>query len=191
MSRQATDVCINKEGWIDQKRPFTFTNLPSDEYLEFTIKVYPDHKGVTNELLNLREEDELIIHDVWGAISYKGEGLFIAGGAGITPFLSIFRWLKSENKIGNNKLIFANKFQIDIIQESELRSVLGEKFINILSRDDNKKYIHGFINEKILKENLFNSESKIYMCGPPPMMEAIQKYLDNLGIGKNSLVVEI
>ncbi|HET9430921.1 MAG TPA: FAD-binding oxidoreductase, partial [Chitinophagaceae bacterium] len=90
---QATEVAINKEGWREQKRPFTFTSLPDEEFLEFTIKTYPSHKGVTNELLSLKPGDELILHDVWGAISYKGEGIFIAGGAGITPFLSIFRFL--------------------------------------------------------------------------------------------------
>ena len=42
---QATDVCINKEGWKDEKRPFTFTALADEPFLEFTIKRYPDHKG--------------------------------------------------------------------------------------------------------------------------------------------------
>src|ERR1051325_10044981 len=70
---QATDVSINREGWQNQTRPFTFTCLPDDDYLEFTIKTYPSHKGVTNELLQLKQNDELILHDVFGAIAYKGE----------------------------------------------------------------------------------------------------------------------
>jgi predicted ferric reductase len=37
----------------------------------------------------LKHGDELIIRDVWGAIEYKGEGVFIAGGAGVTPFIAI------------------------------------------------------------------------------------------------------
>src|ERR1043165_4081102 len=94
---QATDVAINKEKWKEEKRPFTFTSLPDANFLEFTTKTYPEHKGVTNELLKLKPGDELILHDVWGAISYKGEGVFIAGGAGVTPFLSIFRHLRSRN----------------------------------------------------------------------------------------------
>jgi predicted ferric reductase len=39
----------------------------------------------------LKHGDELIIRDVWGAIEYKGEGVFIAGGAGVTPFIAILR----------------------------------------------------------------------------------------------------
>ena len=103
---QATEVAINKEQWREKRRPFTFTCLPDDDYLEFTIKTYTSHKGVTNEILHLKPGEELILHDVWGAISYKGEGIFIAGGAGITPFLSIFRYLRSKNEINNNMLIF-------------------------------------------------------------------------------------
>jgi ferredoxin-NADP reductase len=106
---QATDVSLNMEGWKEEKRPFTFTSLPDDDYLEFYIKTYPDRKGVTNELQKLNKGDELILHNVFGAITYKNEGVFIAGGAGITPFISILRYLNSKNKLGENKLIFANK----------------------------------------------------------------------------------
>jgi len=188
---QATEVAINKENWKDERRPFTFTCLPEDDYLEFTIKTYPSRKGVTNELLNLRPGDELIIHDVWGAISYKGEGIFIAGGAGITPFLSIFRYLNSVNKISGNKLIFANKTKADIIHEDELRRLLGDSFINILSDETIEGYEHGFITESFLKKNLSATGSKFYVCGPPPMMDAVQKILSNLGVSDESVVVEI
>ncbi|NTW09607.1 MAG: hypothetical protein HGA28_08585 [Anaerolineaceae bacterium] len=61
-------------GWENEIRPFTFTNLPDDDYLQFTIKTYPSHKGVTNELLQLRKKDELILGEVFGAIEYAGEG---------------------------------------------------------------------------------------------------------------------
>lgn len=188
---QATEVAINKENWKEEKRPFTFTCLPDDDYLEFTIKTYPSRKGVTNELLNLKPGDELIIHDVWGAISYKGEGIFIAGGAGITPFLSIFRYLNSVNKISANKLIFANKTKADIIHEDELKRLLGDSFINILSDETILGYDHGFITENFLKKNLGAPGSKFYVCGPPPMMDAVQKILVSLGVGEDSVVVEI
>lgn len=190
-SGQATEVAINKEKWKEERRPFTFTCLPDDDYLEFTIKTYPSHKGVTNELLSLKPGDELIIHDVWGAISYQGEGIFIAGGAGITPFLSIFRYLNSINKIKGNKLIFANKTKADIIHEEEFKRLLGDSFINVLSDETIAGYEHGFITEDFLKKNLGTAKNKFYVCGPPPMMDAIQKILTNLGVGDDSVVVEI
>jgi ferredoxin-NADP reductase len=118
---QATHVAINKTGWQEQKRPFTFTCLPDNIYLEFTIKIYPEKKGVTNELLQLKQNETLILHEVYGAIAYKGEGTFIAGGAGVTPFISIFRDLKSKNLIGTNRLLFANKKNQTLYLRKNLR----------------------------------------------------------------------
>lgn len=188
---QATEVSINKEEWKEERRPFTFTNLPGEDHLEFTIKTYPSRKGVTNALLSLHPGDELILHDVWGAISYKGEGIFIAGGAGVTPFLSIFRYLQSTNSVNGNKLIFANKTKADIIHEKEFKAWLGDAFINILSDEEVTGYAHGRISETFLKEHISRTDQTFYLCGPPPMMDAVQQYLNNLGVGANSLVVEI
>jgi len=187
---QATEVSINKPEWKEKKNPFTFTCLPEDDFLEFNIKTYPEHKGATNELLKLRKEDELILHDVFGAISYMGEGVFIAGGAGITPFISIFRYLKSKNVIGENKLIFANKTKKDIILEQEFKDLLGRNFINILSDEKADGYASGQITENFLKANMDVSVKNVYVCGPPPMMEAIQKQLSKLEIPESFIITE-
>ena len=187
---QATEVSINKEGWQNKKRLFTFTCLPDDDYLEFTIKTYPKHKGVTNQRLQLKKDDKLILHDVFGAISFKGEGVFIAGGAGVTPFISIFKYLKSKNEIGNNKLIFANKTNADIILEHEFKKLLGNNFINILSAEKVNGYAYGQITKGFLKANSGGLNQYFYVCGPPPMIEAIEKQLIQLKADENHIVKE-
>jgi len=187
---QATEISINKNGWKDEKRPFTFTSLPDKDFLEFTIKTYPLHKGVTNEFLQLKKDDVLILHEVFGAIAYKGAGVFIAGGAGITPFICIFRNLQLKNEIGDNKLIFANKTKADIILEQEFKNLLDENFINILSDERIEGYTHGQITESFLKVHLNGSKKNVYVCGPPPMMEAVEKQLANLKINKKLIIKE-
>jgi ferredoxin-NADP reductase len=189
-SGQATEISINKESWQHETRPFTFTSLPQDDYLQFTIKTYPLQKGVTNELLQLKINDELILHDVFGAIAYKDKGVFIAGGAGVTPFISIFRYLKSTNQIGSNKLIFANKTKDDIILEKEFKSLLGNNFINILSNEIVSGYAYGQITEGFRKEYIKGSDKNVYLCGPPLMMVAIEKLLANLHVAENSIIKE-
>lgn len=187
---QATDVSINVPALRDEKRPFTFTSLNSAEYLEFTIKIYTDHNGITNELGKLKPGSELIIRDVWGDIAYKGKGIFIGGGAGITPFISIFRDLQQFNKIEGNILIFANKTKKDIILESELKRLLGNSFINILSDEKLEGYSFGFITEKFLKVNIPQHFNNFYLCGPPPMMETILKHLSSLGVREDLITME-
>ncbi len=187
---QATNVIINKPEWKDKKRPFTFTCLPGRDYLEFIIKTYPSHKGVTNELLQLKQDDELIIHPAFGAIVYKGEGVFIAGGAGITPFIAILRHLQSRNELGNNKLIFANKTKEDIILAQELKYLLGSNFISILSDEETKEHSHGHITEEFLSKYISKSLTNVYLCGPPPMMEAVEQQLSNLGVATDIITKE-
>ena len=188
---QATDVSINKKGWDTQKRPFTFTSLPEYNYLEFTIKTYPEHKGMTNELLQLKKEDELLLHSVFGAIAYKGEGVFIAGGAGITPFLSIFKHLHAQNSMAGNQLIFANKTRADIVLEQLLKKWLGAKFINILSDEKLPGYANGLISEAFMKANCQINDQLFYLCGPPKMMASIEKQLQHLQVTKSNIIKEV
>ena len=68
---QAADISINKPKWENELRAFTFTSLPTDKQLEFTIKTYPQHNGVTNQLLSLKPGDELLLHGVFGTIGYN------------------------------------------------------------------------------------------------------------------------
>jgi len=187
---QAADISINKNGWKEKKRPFTFTSLPDDKFLQFTIKTYPERKGVTNKLRELKKNDEFILHEVFGAIGYKGEGVFIAGGAGVTPFISIFRYLKSENALGSNKLIFANKTSDDIILRYEFDHMLEKNFINILSDEKTSQYYHGFLSEDFLKTQMTDAGKYIYLCGPPPMMDAIEAILSRLKIDAGSIIKE-
>lgn len=187
---QAADCAINKPNYINEIRPFTFTGLNEWDFLEFTIKIYNDHNGVTKEIGNLKTGDELIISEPWGTISYKGEGIFIAGGAGVTPFIAILRELNSQNKIGNNKLIFANKTEADIILKDEFEKMLGENFINILSHQKSDKYRYGFITEEFLKSVVNDFNKMFYLCGPPPMMDTLEKIFKNLGIPGSQIIKE-
>jgi hypothetical protein len=187
---QATEVSINTPALKNEKRPFTFTSLNDNEHLEFTIKIYDSHNGVTKELGKLKHGDELIIRDVWGAIEYKGEGVFIAGGAGITPFIAILRQLHAENKIASNKLIFTNKTESDIILKQEFDKILGKNFINTLTDEKKEGYENRMIDSAFLKEMIDDFTQHFYVCGPPPFVKAISKALTILGAETDAVVFE-
>lgn len=188
---QAVDVAINTPKWKDELRPFTFTSLPSDPYLEFFIKTYPDHSGVTEQIGKLTDGDSLLIGDVFGDIHYEGEGIFIAGGAGITPFIAILKDLDKKNNIGNTKLIFANNTSEDIIANDLFTQLLGKHFVNVLSREENKKYEHGYITKELIEAQLQNDKPHFYLCGPPPMMDAVLQQLKELGVEESRIVKEV
>jgi hypothetical protein len=187
---QATDIVVNLPEWKNERRPFTFTSLNDWNTLEFTIKIYDDHNGVTNELGKLKAGEELIIHDVFGAIHYKGEGIFIAGGAGVTPFIAIFRDLHQNGKLGNNKLVFSNRTTKDIILKDEFEQMLGNNFINTITEENTSEYDHEKIDEDYLTKKVVDFDKYFYICGPDPMVEAIHKDLLNLGVKEEKIVVE-
>jgi ferredoxin-NADP reductase len=187
---QATDVSVNKEGWTTEKRPFTFTCLNEDPYLEFTIKSYSDHDGVTNQIGQLKTGDELIIDEPWGAISYKGEGYFIAGGAGITPFMAILRQLHKQGQAAGNKLFFSNKTPRDIIYEQELKQILGNDALYIITGKNGGAYLHDYIDASFLDNNVDDFGKQFYVCGPDAMVISISEILIQKGVDPNAVIFE-
>ncbi len=187
---QATDLSIIKEGWEKEKRPFTFTSLPDAGVLQFTIKSYTDHNGVTNQLLQIKPGDIFEISDAWGTIEYKDEGVFIAGGAGVTPFIAILRHLYSTGKVGNNKLFFSNKTTKDIILKEEFEKILGENFINIITQEETREHYYGRIDKAFLQTHIFNFKQPFYVCGPDAFIAAILDALKELGANPEALVFE-
>ncbi len=184
---QATEITLSNIKWEHERRPFTFTGLNEWDHLEFTIKLYPERHGVTEQLGLLEPGDEIVLHDVWGAIQYKGEGTFIAGGAGVTPFIAIFRQLHKDGAIGANQLIFANKTQSDIILKDQWDEWLGPQVHYVLSQEQAPGFDHGAIDEAWLKQHITHFNQQFYVCGPDKMVADIKKALEHLG-GADTLV---
>lgn len=190
---QATEVSVDRDGWRDEKRPFTFTCLSSDPYLEFIIKIYPDHDGVTEQIGQLSVGDSFIIDEPWGTIEYKNEGVFLAGGAGVTPFIAILRDLHNKGKIGNNKLIFSNKTEQDIILKDEFQRMLGSQFINVITREKpsgDHIFLDDEINKEFLKSQIEDFSQAFYVCGPDEFNDKMMEALKELGADPDALVFE-
>jgi hypothetical protein len=188
---QAIELHVNKMKWRKEGRPFTFTCLNDDKVLEFTIKIYPKRKGVTNELNKLKPGDKVLISKPFGTIKFKGKGVFIAGGAGVTPFIAILRELRRKNKIKGNKLIFSNKEQRDVILEQEFKDMLGNDLILTLSKEKVDGYEFGRVDEKLLKKYVKKFKGQnFYLCGPPPMLESMKMILGKLGARVDEIVFE-
>ncbi|CAL68428.1 FAD-binding oxidoreductase [Christiangramia forsetii] len=186
----ATEVSINKEGWKDEKRPFTFTSLNESDDLEFTIKIYPDHDGVTEQLGKLKQGDELIVRDTWGAIEYKGPGYIIAGGAGITPYIAMLRDLNKKEKTEGLQLIFSNKTDKDIILKDELDNMLGNDATYVITDQKDTKFTNAYLDEEFLKKNIKDYSKQFYVCGPPKMTKEISNILEKLGANPDAVQLD-
>jgi ferredoxin-NADP reductase len=193
---QAVELSMDQEGWRDQKRPFTITSLPSNPRLEFIIKSYPtdefpDHDGMTEQLdRNTSVGDRVIFGDAWGAIEYRGPGVFIAGGAGMTPFISILRQLEHDDALANNRLFFSNRNAEDVFLQGELFRILGHRVVCTLTKEVHRDYERGRIDREWLSSRVDEFDQPFYVCGPPKMVDDVKSALIGLGASEKHIVHE-
>ena len=186
---QSTHLSINLPGWEDKLRPFTFTSLNEWPHLEFIVKIYDDRDGVTKEMGKLNAGAEFLLHDVFGTISYKGPGIFIAGGTGITPFIAIFRALYYSGNLKGVALIYSNKRKDDVILGEELFKMLGPAFMNVFTREGVIGFMEKKIDKKFLIENIGRFDRQFYVCGPRQFTEEITDALLSLGAKAEAIVI--
>src|SRR5574340_58157 len=184
---QGVELAIDRPGLREQGRPFTPTGLADDQVLEFTIKGYSDHAGVTQALHQLAPGADLLMSETFGTIHYQGPGVFIAGGAGITPLLAILRDLAGKGELSKQTLIFSNKTPRDVICEKELRHMLGERCILTCTGAAAPGYENRRIDRAFLEEKIRDFRQHFYVCGPEPFMDAVNGALADLGASSESL----
>lgn len=186
---QSAQISIDIPGWEQKTRPYTFTSLQHWDNLEFIIKIYDEHKGVSEQLGKLKTGDHLFLHNVYGTIKYKGPGIFIAGGTGITPFIAIFRALYHSNNLRDVALLYSNKTKDDIILHDELSEMLGPAYQNVFTQEGVIGFRERRIDRKFLIENIGDFNYRFYVCGPKEFTEEICEALVSLGADPEYLVI--
>ncbi|OOY20444.1 flavodoxin reductase [Thioclava sp. DLFJ5-1] len=190
---QAVDLNLTREGWTDEQRPFTFTNPVDGDTLEFVIKSYPDHDGVTEQIATLTPGETVEVSDPWGAIKDEGPGTFIAGGAGVTPFISILRArLAREGTLEGCRLIFSNKTEADIILRDEFEAMKGLETVWTVTdqSDPGKGVISMHVERGFLAPYVEKESGKFYICGPDKMVDEIEATLKELGVEEDRIIRE-
>ncbi|MGD8616465.1 MAG: FAD-binding oxidoreductase [Gammaproteobacteria bacterium] len=187
---QGVELAIDRPRWKDEGRPFTPTSLPEDRVLELTVKGYPEHEGMTRELHALQPGAELLMSEPFGTISYQGPGVFVAAGAGVTPFIAILRDLARSGRLEGHGLIFSNKTPADVICEKEFRHYLGERCVLTCTRSEAPGCPGGRVGRDYLAEKIRELNQRFYVCGPPGFVEAVNDALQALGASPEALVFE-
>ncbi|WP_136634522.1 FAD-binding oxidoreductase [Pseudooceanicola onchidii] len=190
---QAVDLALDRDGWREEKRPFTPVSLPDEPKLRFVIKSYPDHDGVTEQIGQMKPGDRVIIDDPWGAIHDEGPGYFIAGGAGVTPFIAVLEdRLETHGTLKDCTLIFSNEREEDIILRDTFDKMEGLKTVYTVTGD--KHPSAGVETRKIdrdfLKDHVDPAHGKAYICGPEPMIDDVHDALISLGFSEDRIVTE-
>ena len=186
---QAALLSINAEGLQDIKRPYTFTSLNDWNYLEFIIKIYEERTGLTRHLPSLNAGGSFLLHKMMGTLRFRGKGIFLAGGTGITPFLAILRALFHSGNIAGNGLIYSNHAAEDIIMFQELKAMLGDNFINFFTKQGVIGFNERYIDRNFLIRSISDFDQQFYVCGPPGFVTNISEQLKSLGVDPESIAI--
>lgn len=187
---QATEVSLDRDGWREETRPFTFTSLPDDDHLELTIKSYPDHDGVTEQIGELEVGDVLHVRDAWGAITDRGPGVFLAGGAGVTPFISILRARLAGPGLDGCHLVFSNATEADIIMREEWEAMPGLRTTFLVTDQPGSPLSADRLDRAALERLVDDVDQRFYVCGPPPMVEDLTEALQAMGADPDGITLE-
>ncbi|MFQ5820685.1 MAG: ferredoxin--NADP reductase [Candidatus Heimdallarchaeota archaeon] len=189
------DIPVDGEKY---RHHFSFSSSPTEKgYLEFTTKM--SDSDFKKALQKLNPGDNVYLKGPFGKFTLD-EGIkkiaMLAGGIGITPFRSIIKDSVDKNRALNFILLYGNHREEDII--------FREEFDEIQSSIHNLKVVHillepseswngytGFIDSKIIQTEIPDyNERHFYVCGPPKMIEVMEKILQELNIPKDQIKTE-
>jgi ferredoxin-NADP reductase len=184
-----------KSGTQQLKKHFTISSSPTEtDFLEFTKKI-TDHP-FSLALVALNIGDTVNLDGPYGDFTFEEEydrvGM-LSGGIGITPLLSICKYCtdtQSETKV---TLLYGNRAEEDIIFRKELEEMQQRnKNIKVVFTLDQAspswKGYTGIINAEMVKSEIPDyAQTNFYTCGPPAMVEAIERLLKELGIPESQI----
>lgn len=165
----------------------SFTGLNSDPDLHVAVKTHPALEVDAPHLNWLEPGEEVRISEPKDEVVYRGPGVFIAGGTGISPFMAIFRQLEKDGKLDGNMLVFANKRGEDICFEGELHRMFGTDIISVLAFEDRPRNIAGRIDVGFIKEHVNDLDQPFYVCGPEPFVHEVADVLKLSGVKEGNV----
>jgi predicted ferric reductase len=167
----------------NQFHPFSITSAPGAAELRVTVKAVGDFTGA---LRRLEPEAEAIVEGPYGSFSHRKvrgrRQIWIAGGIGVTPFLSMARSLG-----GVDKLDVDFYYCVEHAEEAhfleELRTLLP---VTLVARDE-----QGFLTaERIAAERPDLGSAEVLVCGPPAMIESLRAQLAAHGVPRERFHAE-
>ncbi len=176
--------------------PFTISSAPGEDTVRLSIKEVGDF---TSKIKNFSPNDFAYIDAPYGVFTLPDDeslGLvFLAGGIGITPFMSMLRYLSANRSSRPVLLIWGNKSRKDVAFQKELEdmqnTLVDFKFVHVMSEDEEWEGEKGFIDKQLLDKYIDSYEGKaFFFCGPPIMMQKLKKLFAEIDIKGSRIYFE-
>lgn len=167
-----------------QFHPFSLTSVPGGSTISVGIKQLGDF---TNSLTELKVGDDVIVEGAYGEFgseltNYQKQ-IWIAGGIGITPFVAMAKSLDKQQI----DLFYSvrTKSQAYFLRELQASAKLKPNFhIHLIDTEHQPQ----LTSQDVIK--LYDDDTAVWICGPPPMMKALKRSLVKDGVSKSHIITE-
>ena len=191
LAGQFVFISFQQDG-LTESHPFSISSSPHTELLSITVKSLGDFtEKLTNEL---KIGTSAKIEGPYGKFSYTNTStknqIWIAGGIGVTPFISFAKDLfKKQLQDLNITLFYCTQNEEDAVYLNLLKKI--ENSVNSLRVIPFYSDIKGYINTEYIKNKTTNlSDSEIFICAPPKMIKSLRDGLIKNGIKETQIYSE-
>ncbi len=186
-----------REGRRSASHPFTLASSPTESKIRITPKESGDF---TKTIGDTRIGDRAYIDAPFGSFTYHQASrhlllVFIAGGIGITPFMSMLRHMKAQGIDRPVRLFWANKHERNLLFDEELAEMEAHfsdfRIIHFMSEQPDWMGESGHIHITRIQPYLPSMDCEYFLCGPPPMTRALESQLREMRIPRQRIHREI
>ncbi|MGF6177267.1 benzoate 1,2-dioxygenase electron transfer component BenC [Ensifer sp. 4252] len=171
-----------------QNRSYSFSTAPGEGGIGFLIKKIPG--GLMSSWLERAEVGTTLqltgplgsfyLRDVQRPL------LFLAGGTGLAPFLSMLEVLARENATQRIHLIYGVTRDLDLVLVDEIEAytkrLANFSFATVVAEEASNHQRKGWVTQHMPAEVLNGGDVDVYLCGPPPMVDAVRRHFDDHGV---------
>ena len=177
-------------------RSYSFSSAPGDSTISFLIKKIPG--GVMSTWLEAAQPGTKL--DLTGPLGsfylrdVQRPLLFLAGGTGLAPFLSMLEVLARTNSQQKVHLIYGVTRDLDLVLVEAIEAYAAKlpnfSYATVIADAQSSHPRKGWVTQHIPADALNDGDVDVYLCGPPPMVDAVRKYFDDEGVKPNSFYYE-
>jgi benzoate/toluate 1,2-dioxygenase reductase component len=179
-----------------QHRSYSFSSAPGEQKVSFLIKKIPG--GVMSTWLeSAKPGDTLDLVGPLGSFYLRDVQrplLFLAGGTGLAPFLSMLEVLARTNAQQKVHLIYGVTRDLDLVQVEAIEAYTAKlanfSYATVVADEASSHPRKGWVTQHIPADALNDGDVDVYLCGPPPMVDAVRKHFDDNGVKPNSFHYE-
>ena len=180
-----------------ETRSYSFSSPPDQTHQTFLIRDVPD--GLMSDYMRNKAQpgDFMTFTGPYGSFYLRPVErpvLMLAGGTGLAPFLSMLQWLTKHPTQQKIVLAYGVNTSDDLVELEQLEALKKalpsfDYFTCIVDKASGHPKC-GYVTDHLKAEDLQGGNVDIYVCGPPPMVEGVRKWIDTCGVKPNSFLYE-